>query len=115
MKLLSTIVEPFMTLQLFFSFLQKIANFFPKKNLLVICKLRFEGKKPDFKPNNDHGKLCHNQIWYLSSRSIAFIEMLLSSSIFQIVLRWQTVSPSSSFTLVDFCPFLHFNLSHSFY
>jgi hypothetical protein len=41
--------------------------------------------------------------------------MLLSSSTLQIVLKWQAMSPSSSFTLVDFFPFLILNLSHSFY
>jgi hypothetical protein len=71
--------------------LQKIAKFLPKKISPVTCKLGFEGKKPDFKPESDHGKLCHQQIWYFSSRSIAFIEMLLSSSILQIVLKWQTI------------------------
>lgn len=99
----------------FLLFFAKNCQISPKTISPVTCKLGFEGKKPDFNPESDHGKLCHHQIWYFSSRSIAFIEMLLSSSILQIVLKWQTMSPSSSFTLVDFCPFLHFNLSHSFY
>jgi len=99
----------------FLFFFAKNCKIPPKKNSPVTCKLGFEGKKPDFKPESDHGKLCHHQIWYFSSRSIAFIEMLLSSSILQIVLKWQAMSPSSSFTLVDFFPFLTLNLSHSFY